>query len=203
MGKMMSYELLHILILHQTTTSKELRKILTCCFISWFYIKPQLSSEKLYYQLCCFISWFYIKPQHSCGSLKYCLVASYLDSTSNHNSAFGQWPCSLLLHILILHQTTTILRWNNFAISCFISWFYIKPQLSTPYFNRQSSCFISWFYIKPQQAERELRNIASCFISWFYIKPQPLMRQACIRISCFISWFYIKPQLVGPYSEAI
>ena len=37
-----------------------------------------------------FISWFYIKPQHRAWSSSVGQVASYLDSTSNHNNS--AWP---------------------------------------------------------------------------------------------------------------
>ena len=101
----------------------------------------------------CFISWFYIKPQ-----LIRCLyitqrVVSYLDSTSNHNCCNLCFNGIRLFHILILHQTTT--RWARSWCHhrCFISWFYIKPQPRNSSLPIWISCFISWFYIKPQRTE--------------------------------------------------
>ena len=78
-------KLFHILILHQTTTAGEVVLLLTGCFISWFYIKPQPILTKGLIPTSCFISWFYIKPQHVWRFGFFFLVVSYLDSTSNHN----------------------------------------------------------------------------------------------------------------------
>ena len=101
------FVLLHILILHQTTTTRALPWHYQSCFIFWFYIKPQLLSP---------ISL-------------HLRVASYFDSTSNHNSPSARNRTARLLHILILHQTTTGCRSAACSWSCFIFWFYIKPQL--------------------------------------------------------------------------
>ena len=121
-----------------------------CCFISWFYIKPQHCYPSPANGQCCFISWFYIKPQQIVHEFSVLVVALYLDSTSNHN--WRRWPTVyrcvalyldstsnhnsarkvnkkyLLLYILILHQTTTITSLTLLFLGCFISWFYIKPQ---------------------------------------------------------------------------
>ena len=144
------------------------------------------------------------------------IVVSYLDSTSNHNNCLASLEISLLFHILILHQTTTEKIRKIIALSCFISWFYIKPQrLHLSWINKRS-CFISWFYIKPQLDDVIDLITSCCFISWFYIKPQlkiATLAQAAALFhililhqtttyggkqrkmsSCFISWFYIKPQ---------
>ena len=100
------------------------------------------------------------------------IVVSYLDSTSNHNNCLASLEISLLFHILILHQTTTEKIRKIIALSCFISWFYIKPQrLHLSWINKRS-CFISWFYIKPQLDDVIDLITSCCFISWFYIKPQ-------------------------------
>ena len=77
-----------------------------------------------------FISWFYIKPQQFRMTILAYKVASYLDSTSNHNTSANCSRSSKLLHILILHQTTTLQVVYQVAHRCFISWFYIKPQQS-------------------------------------------------------------------------
>ena len=56
--------LCYILLLHQTTTTSYCLKILICCVISYFYIKPQpRTKHKIFLQ-----------------------VVLYLTSTSNHNS---------------------------------------------------------------------------------------------------------------------
>ena len=98
--------------------------------------------------------------------------ASYFDSTSNHNRNAVWQSVPQLLHILILHQTTTCPHSDSTTLSCFISWFYIKPQPCTRWVWKNMRCFISWFYIKPQHTLYHLLQLCSCFISWFYIKPQ-------------------------------
>ena len=235
--------LLHILILHQTTTTSFRKKVTPCCFISWFYIKPQHAEHPTAVHASCFISWFYIKPQpfcyyisrnqvasyldstsnhnegvsfltteivasyldstsnHNCFSilLQVRVVASYLDSTSNHNntrrSTLDKIVASYfdstsnhnnrlhtphnwqLLHILILHQTTTWSLPTNLRQCCFIFWFYIKPQPTIQLYTSSASCFIFWFYIKPQHRVYNAGNDTCCFIFWFYIKPQPSASQ--------------------------
>ena len=170
-------KLFHILILHQTTTHGSITEKEWGCFISWFYIKPQLKN----------LNW-----------LPWCVV-SYLDSTSNHNSDAVELLFDELFHILILHQTTTTSCATFFSSSLFH--ILILHQTTTPeeYKRLYKSCFISWFYIKPQHNQLETINSLSCFISWFYIKPQLLANKRGKGTRCFISWFYIKPQLQPPW----
>ena len=100
--------LLHILILHQTTTSVSVVSSCPCCFIFWFYIKPQrLTLNTLQHHVA---SYFDSTSNHNMFvSCEECAaVASYFDSTSNHNQFKIQKVSDMLLHILILHQTTTI-----------------------------------------------------------------------------------------------
>ena len=101
---------------------------------------------------------------------------------------------------------------------CYISYFYIKPQLSIRFrllmlvatflistSNRNLSirasvscpcCYISYFYIKPQLSPYTYAACRRCYISYFYIKPQRLSILDSLRSGCYISYFYIKPQLV-------
>ena len=130
--------------------------------MSW--IKKMLNS--------CFIFWFYIKPQPVHIRGKEIRVASYFDSTSNHNLGTYPFWIQLLLHILILHQTTTWRLPIPWQESFFIFWFYIKPQPTHPSPAGRWGCFIFWFYIKPQQTVYPWAILTSCFIFWFYIKPQ-------------------------------
>ena len=142
--------LLHILILHQTTTTGRVVLHIRSCFIFWFYIKPQL--QTLRKARIIVASYFDSTSNHNTSLYSAILgtVASYFDSTSNHNKADdgllhfqllhililhqtttsqGVDGCkTLLLHILILHQTTTLLWLLIILPSCFIFWFYIKPQ---------------------------------------------------------------------------
>ena len=163
----------HILILHQTTTHHRTTMPPFGCFISWFYIKPQLILPFGFPNLV--VSYLDSTSNHNCfithvgwvnvvsyldstsnhnsyrGGIDISKVVSYLDSTSNHNSnnfllsskelfhililhqtttlGVSMSKMSMLFHILILHQTTTLMTIIWHSISCFISWFYIKPQL--------------------------------------------------------------------------
>ena len=122
-------QLLLISFLHQTTTISNGSRINIHCFLSHFYIKPQL--EK------CFRGASYI--------------ASYLISTSNHNYQRCFSIRYTLLLISFLHQTTTWLVCHLIISDCFLSHFYIKPQLTTFAFIMPTDCFLSHFYIKPQR----------------------------------------------------
>ena len=57
-------------------------------------------------------------------------IASYLISTSNHNQSLPHTASETLLLISFLHQTTTRVCWLLSVVNCFLSHFYIKPQLS-------------------------------------------------------------------------
>ena len=104
--------LLHILILHQTTTFRMTMLAYKRCFIFWFYIKPQLQAHILL--VCLVASYFDSTSNHNRRYRHrfWGVVASYFDSTSNHNSSSGVSSGASLLHILILHQTTTYTTFN-------------------------------------------------------------------------------------------
>ena len=80
-------KLCYIFLLHQTTTPSRTTHRNTCCVISFFYIKPQLSAIASFTLLGCVISFFYIKPQRKIEGLFQQLVVLYLSSTSNHNTS--------------------------------------------------------------------------------------------------------------------
>ena len=103
-----------------------------------------------------------------------------------------------MLYISFLHQTTTF-NGRTFALmNCFISLFYIKPQLAGNVFSSIQDCFISLFYIKPQLSRPVADSLIYCFISLFYIKPQQPVLLYELGDDCFISLFYIKPQRCAP-----
>ena len=60
---MLRRQLYLIEILHQTTTISRAVKSSTCCILSKFYIKPQLSRGYAETLRSCILSKFYIKPQ--------------------------------------------------------------------------------------------------------------------------------------------
>ena len=106
-------------------------------------------------------------PRSDYESSGYESKASYLISTSNHNILRSILMCARLLLISFLHQTTTHDRAGMNEYHCFLSHFYIKPQLRWLYVHGSSYCFLSHFYIKPQhgQAEKQHKFIASYLIS--------------------------------------
>ena len=208
--------LLHILILHQTTTITTSKNMLPSCFIFWFYIKPQPCAPSAWVRWGCFIFWFYIKPQpvrteqclrsvasyfdstsnhnflsHSYRtsyvasyfdstsnhntSMRCCIrpeVASYFDSTSNHNVSTYSVSLNGLLHILILHQTTTF-------------WFVIinfKLLLHILILHQTTTCTF------------EMGALSCCFIFWFYIKPQPVLFKI-LNISILYKYFHTRSGL--------
>ena len=73
-------------ILHQTTTHCKCIQFTLCCILSKFYIKPQHEPLASHIPRCCILSKFYIKPQLPVALLRYVVVVSYRNSTSNHNS---------------------------------------------------------------------------------------------------------------------
>ena len=122
-------------------------------------------------------------------------IASYLISTSNHNSGLIDDVTHWLLLISFLHQTTTGCCTSSVISNCFLSHFYIKPQLEPRGTEPHADCFLSHFYIKPQPGTATTWCCSHCFLSHFYIKPQQSGVNWLKRLYCFLSHFYIKPQL--------
>ena len=76
----------------------------------------------------CILSKFYIKPQLPVALLRYVVVVSYRNSTSNHNG-LAAIPSGRMLYLIeILHQTTTSRCTSTLRSCCILSKFYIKPQ---------------------------------------------------------------------------
>ena len=125
-----STRLLLISFLHQTTTMR------IRWWISWLLLLisflHQTTTIVIYgiTLINCFLSHFYIKPQPEMNDALRLLIASYLISTSNHNFICGECNLSELLLISFLHQTTTEDYLCRRGCDCFLSHFYIKPQLA-------------------------------------------------------------------------
>ena len=93
--------LLLISFLHQTTTSTGSRCVAENCFLSHFYIKPQPIVCCYESMVNCFLSHFYIKPQLRGCPFAWRQIASYLISTSNHNTALFDVMQGLIASYLI------------------------------------------------------------------------------------------------------
>ena len=69
-----------------------------------------------------------------------------------------------------------------------------------PYIRERGGCYISSFYIKPQLWKGAYADMPRCYISSFYIKPQRQKTLHADKPCCYISSFYIKPQ---PYIDKL
>ena len=100
-----------------------------------------------------------------------------------------------LLHFLFLHQTATFCFNSSSLNSCYISCFYIKPQLPmmSKLKYKVATFLVSTSNRNPLHGVE--RRFVGCYISCFYIKPQLRFCDDCIFKRCYISCFYIKPQL--------
>ena len=104
--------LYYIVSLHQTTTGCRLGLLLSCCIISFLYIKPQPFIPCVTSTSCCIISFLYIKPQPPAVKLLVRAVVLYRFSTSNHNFHHNKRKIFALYYIVSLHQTTTYAAWE-------------------------------------------------------------------------------------------
>ena len=99
-------------------------------------------------------------------------VALYPLSSPNHNKQAYLKPKPMLRYILFHHQTTTQMRPILLRLSCVISSFITKPQLSHFRMMTFCSCVISSFITKPQLKHKRYKVMKRCVISSFITKPQ-------------------------------
>ena len=123
-------KLLYILILHQTTTGRVC--FFTDCALLYILILHQTTTNRLNNSLGAALLYILILHQTTtrCKLFRFLLLLLYIlilhqTTTTNATGIFA----FMLLYILILHQTTTGGNSCTMDSSCFISWFYIKPQL--------------------------------------------------------------------------
>ena len=127
--------------------------------------------------------------------MKWIIVVSYWNSTSNHNCRGGGKVGLKLYLIEILHQTTTPFAPSLPPARCILLKFYIKPQPLQWHPVEIFGCILLKFYIKPQHCPRPLPRTPGCILLKFYIKPQHSALTISILLSCILLKFYIKPQL--------
>ena len=120
------------------------------CFISCFYIKPQHVGDGFIVNGVVLYLVSTSNHNRTVTIGKLIAVVLYLVSTSNHNCMVFVTFTFKLFYILFLHQTTT--SGNQVRKRAKLFYILFLHQTTTPsYFApRPLSCFISCFYIKPQ-----------------------------------------------------
>ncbi len=150
--------LFYISFLHQTTTASCEKPSLSELFYISFLHQTTTSSSFCFSHSGCFISRFYIKPQLQELSSCRRIVVLYLVSTSNHNLLRPWHIVRMLFYISFLHQTTTGWRASRGAQRLFYISFLHQTTTMLRRLPKLSSCFISRFYIKPQQAVDNMKS---------------------------------------------
>ena len=154
-----THGLCYIFLLHQTTTSSYKLRLILCCVISFFYIKPQLQQHTS--EIFRVVLYLSSTSNHNryIEQIAAHFVVLYLSSTSNHNPEARKASLIRLCYIFLLHQTTTsrLMRDYN-ALLCYI---FLLHQTTTGFLTQilLASCVISFFYIKPQQWPQTLAQL--------------------------------------------
>ena len=181
-------------ILHQTTTLISVSSFSTSCILSKFYIKPQLPVALLRYVVV--VSYRNSTSNHNQNtrSIGRSIVVSYRNSTSNHNR--GRTLCGIceLYLIEILHQTTTTVAFSVATACCILSKFYIKPQPSR---RRLPTCgVVSYRNSTSNHNPVQIRNDKGELYLIEILHQTTTFRIALFAsMGCILSKFYIKPQL--------
>ena len=123
-------------------------------------------------------------------------VVSYRNSTSNHNSPASGCLFRVLYLIEILHQTTTLGEQQRERVSLYL--IEILHQTTTQSTVSRNDAALYLIEILHQTTTKDLLGAGGsrCILSKFYIKPQQALRKTGMPQSCILSKFYIKPQLL-------
>ena len=122
----------------------------------------------------CILSKFYIKPQLPVALLRYVVVVSYRNSTSNH-TGLAAIPSGRMLYLIeILHQTTTPAALQLLLVVLYLIEILHQTTTVDVHEFHEVRCILSKFYIKPQRLSLRNSSGTSCILSKFYIKPQLL-----------------------------
>ena len=98
----------------------------------------------------CILSKFYIKPQLPVALLRYVVVVSYRNSTSNHNG-LAAIPSGRMLYLIeILHQTTTPAALQLLLVVLYLIEILHQTTTVDVHEFHEVRCILSKFYIKPQ-----------------------------------------------------
>ena len=159
-------------ILHQTTTLISVSSFSTSCILSKFYIKPQLPVALLRYVVV--VSYRNSTSNHNSGTTtpNSALVVSYRNSTSHHT----QNTRSIGRSIVVSYRNSTSNHNPESILKIDFSLYLIEILHQTTTEGERyaefASCILSKFYIKPQLTGRTLNGFDGCILSKFYIKPQ-------------------------------
>ena len=115
--------------LHQTTTIDGCYQVIAWLFISWFLHQTTTLQPISPNRASCLSLDSYIKPQPIAFKIQLPPVVYLLIPTSNHNYIMFYKVYNKLFISWFLHQTTTILCFIKYIISCLSLDSYIKPQL--------------------------------------------------------------------------
>ena len=164
------------------------------CILSKFYIKPQPAESAK--TVCVVVSYRNSTSNHNSDSVSMTgvSVVSYRNSTSNHNSVSD----ILISTGVVSYRNSTSNHNNARTLSSYDSLYLIEilhQTTTSPLCPcRFRCCILSKFYIKPQpKSATEIEEIC-CILSKFYIKPQLTRRSSKTHYCCILSKFYIKPQ---------
>ena len=145
-------------ILHQTTTLISVSSFSTSCILSKFYIKPQLPVALLRYVVV--VSYRNSTSNHNSGTTtpNSALVVSYRNSTSNHNSVI----INLFSTPVVSYRNSTSNHNNGCVFSCDGLLYLIEILHQTTTVTATAPdvrrCILSKFYIKPQLTGRTLNG---------------------------------------------
>ena len=103
-------QLLHFLFLHQTATTENVKRTYRQLLHFLFLHQTATFDNSKICAEGCYISCFYIKPQLDGTFADYLSVATFLVSTSNRNNPLCLICLKVLLHFLFLHQTATFFK---------------------------------------------------------------------------------------------
>ena len=138
-------------ILHQTTTDSESDTYAGRLYLIEILHQTTTLISVSSFSTSCILSKFYIKPQLPVALLRYVVVVSYRNSTSNHNG-LAAIPSGRMLYLIeILHQTTTPAALQLLLVVLYLIEILHQTTTSMSSFVASICCILSKFYIKPQR----------------------------------------------------
>ena len=138
-------------ILHQTTTDSESDTYAGRLYLIEILHQTTTLISVSSFSTSCILSKFYIKPQLPVALLRYVVVVSYRNSTSNHNG-LAAIPSGRMLYLIeILHQTTTPAALQLLLVVLYLIEILHQTTTVDVHEFHEVRCILSKFYIKPQR----------------------------------------------------